>query len=68
MMITRFKREENNMVSVAMSYIKNPFPNFFGAIVKAYEKQGMARAAYELRRLGYYDAAEQALKRMREID
>jgi len=54
------------MTQLAIQYLGNPFLNFVRALIEGAELSGMARAAAELQRLGYYKEAEQIMQNMRD--
>jgi hypothetical protein len=55
------------MSTIAINYIVNPFSNFFKTFQYAFEVAGMARAATELRRMGYEKEYQIIMKQIREI-
>jgi hypothetical protein len=55
------------MTTLAINYIVNPFSNIVKTFKYAMEMAGMARAAQELYRLGYYKDYERIMDRMREM-
>jgi hypothetical protein len=55
------------MTTLAINYIVNPFSNILKTFKYAMELAGMARAARELYRLGYYKDYERIMNQMRKI-
>jgi hypothetical protein len=55
------------MSTIAMNYVVNPFSNILKTLKYSMEMAGMARAARELHRLGYYKDYERIMNQMREM-
>ena len=55
------------MTTLAINYIVNPFSNILKTLKYAMEMAGMARAAQELYRLGYYKDYERIMNQIREM-
>ena len=54
------------MTDLAIKYVGNPIADFFRSLIRSAELSGMARAAYELKNLGYHKEADEVLERMRK--
>jgi hypothetical protein len=55
------------MIELFKKYMLDPLSSFYKVIQYSLEVQGMARAARELHRLGYYKEYEKTVQRMREM-
>lgn len=59
------------MTELTMNYVVNPFASFiknvYLGILHGMELSAMARAASELRRLGYYKEADKVYEQMRDL-
>ena len=56
------------MIELFKKYMLDPLSSFYKVIQYSLEVQGMARAARELHRLGYYKEYEKTVQRMREMN
>lgn len=55
------------MTAIAINYIANPFATMCSSINRAFMIAGYARAASELTRMGYIEAAQNCIKQGAEL-